>query len=396
MISRYLLFIIIGIDALILFSQTTFLSISYEEASLFYGEFSPLKLLVEFSVSLFGHNDLGLRFVMILFHILSVVLLYFISLEYVNTQRNRLWLLLLFVLLPGVISSAVMVNSAGMIMFGLLLYVYLHNRVSQNFLLPLLLFYALIDIGFAYLFLGLLFFSIHKKDYKLSLYYIGLYLLVTFIYGSDVDGYPSGHFLDTVGVYSAIFTPIIFIYIFYVLYRRLLTKRVDLLWFIASTGLTFSLLLSFRQSVPIAHFAPYLIVALPLAAQTFSHSYRIRLKEHRKFYRGVFLVAFSFLLLNALAVLFNKELYLVTQNPQKHFVYNLHIAKELSNTLKSMDIPCVTTEQKMQLRLNFYGIKKCSDYLLTELDKSSNVKENVTIGYKNVTLYRASVTKVNK
>ncbi|MBN2815256.1 MAG: hypothetical protein JXQ67_01130 [Campylobacterales bacterium] len=396
MISRYVLFLIIGIDALILSSQTLLLSISYEEAKLLYGDFSFLQLLVQFSLNLFGHNDFGLRFVMLLFHTLSVLLIYLISFDYLAQERNRLWMLLMFVLLPGVLSSAVMVNSAGMIIFGLLLYIYLHTRVRLSLLNLLLLCYALIDVGFAYLFVGLAFFYLYNKNVQLFTYNLALYLLTSFLYGFEILGYPSGHFLDTVGVYSAIFTPIIFIYLFYVLYRRALTKKVDIIWFIATTSLIFSLILSFRQSVPIEHFAPYLIVALPLGAQTFASSYRIRLKEHRKFYKTTFIISFVFLLLNALAVFFNKELYLLMDEPKKHFAYDVHIAKELSQNLYEKGIECVKTDYKMQLRLEFYGIKKCDAYLLRELKDKVEEMQNVTISYKNVTLYRGYVTKVNK
>ena len=213
MTSRYILFLILGIDTLILFIQTSHISISYEEASLLYGDFSFLQLLTVTSLSLFGQNDFGLRFVMILFHLMSAVLMYLISKRYIAVQRNRLWLVLVFILLPGVVSSAIVVNSAGMVIFGLLLFIYLSEKLPQYALNALLLFYALIDIGFAYLFLGLLIYYLFEKKKSLSLYMLLLYSLTSFLYGFNIDGYPSGHFLDTIGVYSAVFTPIIFIYL---------------------------------------------------------------------------------------------------------------------------------------------------------------------------------------
>jgi hypothetical protein len=395
MTSRYIFFFILGIDVFILFSQTSQVSISHQEASLLYGDFSFLQLLVKTSLQLFGFNDFGLRFVMIFFHFMSVILIYLISFRYLSSQRNRLWLLLMYVLLPGVVSSAIMVNSAGLIIFGLLLYVYLSDRTSQILLNMLLLIYAIINVGFVYLFLALAIFYLFEKNRKLFLYNVGLYFLSSFIYGFDAVGYPSGHFLDTIGIYSAIFTPIIFIYIFYAIYRRYLTNRIDLLWYISATGFLFSLLLSFRQSVPIERFAPYLIIALPLAAQTFVHSYRIRLKQHRKSYRAAFIISFIFLILNTLMVFFNKELYLLIENPKKHFAYEMHIAKELSSRLRSQNINCVKTDEKMQLRLRYYGINMCPSVVVKEVDVDSNETSNVTIGYRDAVLYKASVTNVN-
>jgi len=396
MTHRYILLLILGIDALILFSQTSQVSISSTEAELLYGEFSFLQQLVTFSLNIFGHNDFGLRFVMIIFHILSVILMYLISLRYIKSPRNRLWLLLMFILLPGVVSSAILVNSAGLIIFGLLLYIYLSDKLKPLYLNLLLLVYALINVGFVYLFLGLSLYYLFHKNKKLFFYNIGLYFLSSFIYNFDASGYPSGHFLDTIGIYSAIFTPVIFIYIFYVLYRRYLTKTTDMVWYISSTALLFSLILSFRQSIPMEHFAPYLIIALPLAAQTFISSYRIRLKMYRSKYKAAFIISFVFLLLNTFAVFFNKELYLIIDNPKKHFAHEMHIANELADILKSQDILCVKTDPNMQIRLKFYEIKECPNILLKEQEVSLNKISNVTIGYKNHILYQATVTKLNK
>lgn len=395
MTSRYILFLILGIDALILFIQTSHISISYEEASLLYGDFSFLQLLTVTSLSLFGQNDFGLRFVMILFHLMSAVLMYLISKRYIEVPRNRLWLVLVFILLPGVVSSAIVVNGAGMVIFGLLLFIYLSEKLPQYALNALLLFYALIDIGFAYLFLGLLIYYLFEKKKSLSLYMLLLYSLTSFLYGFNIDGYPSGHFLDTIGVYSAVFTPIIFIYLFYSLYRRYLTSKIDMIWYISSTVLILSLVLSFRQRIPIEYFAPYLIIALPLAAESFISSYRVRLKMFRTRYKLAFILSFIFLISNTLAVSFNKELYLVVDNPKKHFAYEMHIAKELSKKLKSMSINCVQTNDKMQKRLKFYEIDQCAENILVETSLNTENRNNVTISYKEILLYKANVTNLN-
>jgi hypothetical protein len=97
-----------------------------------------------------------------------------------------------------------------------------------------------------------------------------------------------------------------------------------------------------------------------------------------------------------LTVFFNKELYLFIDNPKKHFAHEMHIAKELSSLLKSENINCVTTDDKMQLRLRYYGIHKCTEHTLTEININSKRQFNVTIGYKNNTLYKAYVTNLNK
>jgi len=132
---RLIFFFILGVDILILFLQTSELSISAQEAAMLYGDFSYLQYITKASLSLFGTNDFALRLPMIAFHALSTLLLYKISTKYIKREENRLWLILIFVLLPGVISSALLVNSAGFIIFGLLLFVYLYDQVFLEKLL---------------------------------------------------------------------------------------------------------------------------------------------------------------------------------------------------------------------------------------------------------------------
>ncbi len=395
MSNNLIFFLILGLDALMLMFQIDELSISYNEALLLSGDFSFLQLLINSSIFAFGQNDFALRFPMILLHLLSAVLLYKISSKYLKVERNRIWLLLVFVLLPGVMSSAIIANSAGLILFGLLLFVYAYENYSRIFVYFLLLFYMLIDGNFVYLFLALLLFSLHNKDKKFLIFNAVLFLLSLLMYGIDMHGSPRGYFLNTLGIYALIFTPIIFIYLFYVLYRRYFTKDMDILWFLSTTALIFSLLLSFRQRIGVEYFAPYLILALPLIAQTFEHSYRVRLNIFREKYRLAFVVSLGLLLLNSSAVFFNKYLYHVVKEPKKNFSYNLHIAKELSQELKKRDINCVETNIKMSKRLEFYGVTKCNNYLLEENNLNQINSDSVTISYKNKVVYSANVTKIN-
>ncbi|MDD3817988.1 MAG: hypothetical protein PHI89_07865, partial [Thiovulaceae bacterium] len=295
-------------------------------------DFSFFQSLIKLSLACLGTNDFALRFPMILLHLGSAVLLYEIAKGYVN-DRNRIWLVLIFVLLPGIVSSALIVDSAGLLIFGLLLFVYLFPKVSFAVLSLYLFTLSLIEGGFVYLFIGLFFYGMVEKKYTLALSNILFVILSVMLYGFDVHGSPKGYFLDSIGIYSAIFTPIVFVYVFYVLYRRGLTKEIDVVWFLASTAMVISLVLSFRQKIDVQHFAPYLVLALPLAAQTFANSYRVRLPQFRKKYKAIFAAALLFLLINSGVVFFNKYLYWVLEKPTDHFAYKMHIAKELADAL---------------------------------------------------------------
>jgi hypothetical protein len=393
--NRYILFLILGLDAIILILQTGELSISYYEASLLYGEFSALQTIIKTSIYFFGQNDFALRFPMIFFHFMSVLLLFKISKKYLKNERNRVWLILIFILLPGVMSSALIVNSAGFVLFGLLLFVYMYENYSDKILYPLLTIYLFINEGFIYLFLALTFFSLYKKEKLFFIFNLILFLISLFLYGIDTHGTPKGYFLDSIAIYAAIFTPIVFIYLFYVLYKRYLTKEIDILWFISTVVFIFSLLLSFRQRVNIEHFAPYLLLSLPLMAQTFEHSYRVRLNQFRKNYKIIFIVSLSLLFINSSVVFFNQYLYIIIQKPKKHFSYKMHVAKELAKELKNRDINCVTTDEKMSERLKFYGVTQCNKNILRQDVLETKNSKNVTISYKNRVVYSTSVTKIN-
>ena len=394
--TKFILFLILGIDAAILFYEANFLSISPSEALIVYGDSSFLQFITLIFIRIFPIADIGLRFFMIILHLMSALLLFFISKDYIKQDRNRLWLVVLFLLLPGTISSALIVSHASIIIFGLFLYIYLQKRdeLLSHFLA---LVYLFIEAGFSYMFLGLGLYYFYNKQWKELLFYITLYILSLYMYGFVAHGIPSGHFLDLLGVYSAIFSPILFIYLVYTLYREFLSKNLTKIWFIASTAFLISVVLSFRQRINLEYFAPYLMVLLPLAVQLFISSYRVRLKQHRKKYKLAFIFTAVFLFVNAFVVFFHKELYLFLTNPKRNFSYNVDIAKPLAIELKRRNIFCVQVKKNkdMQRQLHFYGIQKCNDNLLEETSLDSK-KANVTISYKNKTLYKANVTKLNK
>ena len=395
MIHRLILFSVLSIDVIILLFQASTLSISSHEVGLLYGDFSFIQYIVNQSLHIFGTNDLALRAPMILLHFLSVLLLYKISKNYLVDKRNRIWLLIIFILLPGVLSSALLVDSAGLSIFGLLLFVYIYENFSIKYTYLLLFLFSLLDGVFVYLFISLIVYSLYKKNKLYLIANIAFLILSLFLYGIKTEGSPEGHLIDTIGLYAAIFTPVIFIYIFYILYRRFLSKDINVLWFISSVPLLISLLLSFRQNIVIENFAPYLIIALPLSAQTFYAAYRVRLKPFRTKYKIIFALSALFLSINFIVVLFNRELYLFIEKPKNHFARKMHIAKELAYELKKRGINCISNQGLMAERLKFYGIDNCGEYQLIEQDLDNNEKNNVTISYKYRPIYKAIVTNIN-
>jgi hypothetical protein len=101
------------------------------------------------------------------------------------------------------------------------------------------------------------------------------------------------------------------------------------------------------------------------------------------------------LIANTLAVFFNHYLYHFLSNPMRHFSYPMHIAKELSHQLHKNNIHCVDAENdKLQLRLRFYGITHCENYRLNE--EAARGSKKVTISYTGKPIYFIYVTKIHK
>lgn len=389
-----LFLLLVGINLLILIGEIQGLSIGYHEAKILYGEFSPLQQIITFSLHLFGQNDYALRAPMIVFHLISVFLLYAISKFYVSGKNDRIWIVLIYMLLPGVTSAALLVDNAGLMITLVFLFTYIYLRFGR-YALALFPLYIGIDPAFAYLFFATAIYGLYRKEWWYGFVGGASFVVSLYVYGIHVGGLPESRFLDAFGIYAAIFSPIVFLYLFYVLYRRMIAKQWDLIWMIAMSAFVISILLSFRQKVEVQTFAPYLMLALPMAGETFLHTYRIRLREFRGKYRLLFYSAFILLIINASVVFFNQWFYRFLKDPTRHFSYSMHIVKELAGALKENHIYCVdANDKKLQLRLRFYGVTQCRTYHLTKKRNPKAIK--VTISYKNTPIFHTYVTKINK
>lgn len=391
--TTVILFFLIVLHTALLIFQIGGLSIGYNEATILYADTGFLHHYIQFFVNNFPNNDLALRLPMIALHVVSFFLLYGISRFYLTRDTDRLWLMLIYVLLPGITSAALVVDTAGLKIALTFLFVYLFLRFG-TYAYALLPLYVWIDASFLPLFIAIIFYGIMIKKYPIALFAAALSIIASIRSGIYIGGTPHGHFLDALGIYAAIFSPIVFLYLFYVMYRRFITNERDLLWHIGTVAFGMSLLLSFRQRVEIQSFAPFLMLILPLAAQTFLHTYRIRLRMFRKRYQYLFYTALAILVINTLAVFFNQYFYRFLKDPSRHFSYPMHVIKELAVELHKKDIPCVhTDDEKVQLRLRFYGIEECERVILSQsLMKQS---DKVTIRYSKTQIYATYVTKIN-
>ncbi|MEA3290334.1 MAG: glycosyltransferase family 39 protein [Campylobacterota bacterium] len=376
-------------------------SISYKEAQIYFTDISSLSFaelfsnsiiltfLTNLSTSILGQNDIALRVPFMLFYIGSSILLYLLTDDYFKSKWDRVISIAIFMMLPGVNSAALLVSESIVVVFFTLFYLYLYKlREKEHYYLLVL--FLFIDNSFAILFLALFFYSLKKKDNMLLFTSLLLFGLSMSIYGFEIGGKPKGYFLDTIAVYATIFSPLLFLYFFYSLYRIGLKWEKDLYWYIAMTALFLSLLFSLRQKIDIEDFAPFVVIAIPIMVKLFMHSIRVRLKEFRQKHYAVATIVLSILLINFTIFIFNKYLFLFLENPSKHFAYKYYVAKELAYKLKENNInDIIVSDHKMKKRLKFYNINTTnSQYLLTTNLKINGKQLDITYKEKIVKSYK--------
>jgi hypothetical protein len=379
---------------ILLASSSTF-SISYDEALKYFDGFDYLHYLTHLSTTIFGQSNTALRLPFVLIYTLSAILMYALSGMYFQKQSDRLISTLVFMALPGVNSAALLVNPAIVVIFFTLLYIYIYKTTHKHnyLLLAICLF---IDNSFAIFFLALFFYSLSKKDNTLLAVSLLLFALSMYIYGFDVGGKPRGYLLDTFGIYASIFSPLLFIYFFYSMYKIATKGEHTLYWYISFTALIFSLIFSFRQKIFIEDFAPFVVVAVPMMMKTFFHSLRVRLPRFQKGYlKGAYIVVFV-LISNLVMLLVNGPIYMLLDEPQKHFAYNYHFAYELATKLKQKNINYIKTDKYLMKRLEFYGIKKGDKYKLTKIEQNSikSSPDTISINYLDKNLITFFLSRI--
>ncbi len=378
---------------ILLFKATYSLSISYKEALNVFVNNSVLSLITNTSIYILGQNDLALRLPFILFYTFSVIIMYKITENYFKYEKDRYISIIVFMILPGVLSASLLVNSAIVIIFFTLLYLYYYHKYNKHSYLLLLLF-LFIDNSFAILYLALFFYSLKNKDTKLIYFSLILFSLSMYIYGFSTGGKPRGFLVDTFAIYATVFSPFLFLYFLYTMYRSWIKDERTLIWYISITALLLSLLFSFRQRIYIEDFAPYVVISLPYMLKTFFHSYRVRLKEFRTKYNILAFLIVLMLSINVILTFVNKPLYLVLPNANKHFVYQYHFIKELVEELSSRGITSITTDDyELALRLKFYHINRGDEYFLT-LKNYDYPSERISIKYYGKEVFVAYLIKL--
>ena len=378
---------------ILLLKADTSLSISYKEALNVFVNNSILSVITNISIYIFGQNDIALRLPFILFYLFSILLMYKLTENYFRYEKDRFIAICTFMLLPGVLSASLLVNSAIIVIFLTLLYLYYFEKHEKHSYV-LLIFFLFIDNSFAILYLALFFYSFKNQDKKLMYFSMIFFIFSMYIYGFDTGGRPRGFLVDTFAIYATVFSPLLFLYFVYSLYRSGVKNERTLTWYISMTALILSVVFSVRQRIYIEDFGPYVVISLPFMLKTFFHSYRVRLKEFRLNYNILAILIVIMLSINVILTFINKPLYLILPNPSKHFVYQYHFVKELSEELKKRNIDEITMlDEQLQLRLKFYNITKGEKYFLSTKE-FYNYDEKIVIEYYKQELFTVFIKKI--
>ena len=382
--ERLFLLLILLLSGALLSYGAQSISISYDEADIFFHGTNLVHYLAVTSTQFFGQNDFALRLPFILFHLISIVLLYKIGKLFLKKRTDRIVSVAIYALLPGVNGVALLVNSGIVLILFSLLFTYLYlkeYKIASHLVLIVALF---IDDSFSIFFIALFIYALFQRKTDLLILTLILFSASMYLYGFEIGGKPKGYFVDTLGVYAVIFSPLLFLYFVYAMYRILIKEEKHLIWYISFFSLIVSLLLSMRQRLSLEDFAPFVVLSVPLMVKVFFNSYRVRLPAFRKLHTFFFGLVLVSLVCNTMLIFLNKPLYAVMEDPSKHFAIKYNIAKELADALKAKGITKVSMkDDKMALRLKFYGIAQGKNYKLTTQPEVEEGYEKIDIAYYN-------------
>ncbi|WP_457560182.1 glycosyltransferase family 39 protein [Caminibacter sp.] len=377
---RLILFFIFYYFFLFLYSMK-FLSFSILEVESI-KNFWPLKYILEFSFYLFGKNDFALRFPQLLFSLFSIVLIYKIAQKYFSKRNDIDFSIIIFSLIPGFIVSTLIVNKAIYLIFLTLLLICFYESF---FIYVLLAVYSVIDSSFIVLYIGVFAYAIYKKKNLLIIMSLLFLAVNANFFHYTIGGKPKGYFLDVIGTYTLIFSPFVFIYFLYSLYKGFFYKK-DIVFFISINAFLLSIIFSFRQRIKIDDYASFVLPYVLYMVKIFLSSYRVRLPRFRKGYKILFIVLLFTMFM------FDAVLFLNKYTPARNLSGSFYFIKDLAKILKKKKINNIYCNNvNLCKALYFYGIKNGKSYFILY----SKSKAEVSILHKKKKIMNIDVSKIN-
>jgi len=352
----YILFIYFVIAIWILIS----VPFTPQEADVLYNQHNFLATYLVKFISFFSKNFIILRTPFFIISTFSLYLFNEILKKYFKDSQYRYLTLSIYILIPGVFLSFVIVNYATITIFLTILFIYAYlkeNKLIQTIALVLLLFTNTAQFA---LYLALIIYSFRKKDWLLTSVSTTLFILTSVIESYPIDGIPKGHLISLFGIYGVTLSPLLFIITIYALYKVALKGNQELIWHIAITVFIASVLLSIRQKIKVIDFTPYIVIAVPIVVEVFRNSISTRLKQFRLFYIKVCMLIFIVLLLETLFIIFNYPIYKYTGEQLYIIDRNIYEIDNNVEKMKQKGINCLKSIKKQDLNLyKYYDITVC-------------------------------------
>ena len=353
-----------------LFHLAITLPIGPHEAWVFYEDQGILGYLSHLCEGCF-ENQLDFRLPFLVSGMVNIMLFYQMSKSYFKEPKDSYLSTTIFALLPGIITSAVIVNIAVLVItlvLGFIIFYEKRQLFLQSFTMILLLFVHDASVIF---FIAVAIFAAFKRNHYLFYLSIFLSAMALLVFnGLDIGGTPKGKFLELFGLYMALFSPLVFLYFFYALYRIWLKEKKDILWYISFTAFVFSIFLSFRQQVIMTDFAPYVIVSVVLMVVIYHKTLHVRLPQFQKNYKLGYQLIMGSLVLSSLAILFHALLFDIISDKRKHFAYPFYEPYWISMELREIGQNCYTAKnQRIQDQLRYYGIGVCKESTVPKIHR---------------------------
>jgi hypothetical protein len=335
--------------------------LSPSEAKIFYSKpDTPANIIAHLFYS-FIPDVLSLRLLSFIFGVINIYLFYQIAKDYFDKKEDARASLFIFMLTPAVLVSNIILNEAIVptTMTLLFLIAYRRRMILVQILAMGIIFWsdtATFAFYFAIAVYG------YFKDEKYLLYLGLVFMILALIFGEySFVGKPEGHLPELLGVYAGLFSPFLFIFYFYGLYRTALEGERDIVWYISFIPLIISILLSIRQQILIVDFAPYLLVGLMIPIKIYFRSLRVRLKRFRKPYILLSRVIIGVMIFSALILILHKPIYRGLGSPKRFFIAPLYYPFDIAQELKAKKEECFDSNirSKYKIVLKFYGFKEC-------------------------------------
>ena len=268
--------------------------------------------------------------------------------------------LFIFLLVPGIALSFIIVNYATVPIFLTILALYANLRKNYIlFLLSLVLLLFTHSAQFV-VYLAIALYGYGKKERFYFTIGVAFTIIASIVASYDIDGVPKGHFVQLLGIYASILSPILFLVVLYTIYRTAIKGTKDLLWYIVTTALAVSVLLSIRQAIKITDFAPFVAISIPLVIVQLRDSLAIRLKEFRGFHYFVCNAVLLVLFLETSAIFLHYPLYKYTQFKELLFETSMYEIPQSVKELKKSGKVCKDEISNHDSTLyKYYGITRC-------------------------------------